>query len=173
MSSVLHRVLATSLPVVVDADGLRVLAEHPELAMRTSPTILTPHPGEMRVLLAGFALGDYIAAPRTDQAVALARKASLFVALKGMGTVLAGPDGEWAINTSGTSGLATAGTGDVLAGMLGGLLAQGMPVWDALRVAVFLHGYAAELAPTGSRALVADDLLSLIGAACRELTPFA
>ncbi len=169
----LRQILASPLPAIIDADGLRLLAQHPTLTERAAPTVLTPHPGEMRVLLAGFGLSDYIDAPRIEQARVLARKANLFVVLKGMGTVIARTDGEYAINTSGNSGLATAGSGDVLAGMLAGLLAQKFTPWDALRVGVFLHGYAAEIAPQGMRALVADDLLSLIGPAFREMTPFA
>ncbi|MCK5804575.1 MAG: bifunctional ADP-dependent NAD(P)H-hydrate dehydratase/NAD(P)H-hydrate epimerase, partial [Lentisphaeria bacterium] len=96
-----------------------------------------------------------------------------FVVLKGRGTLLAAPDGRITINTSGTTGLATAGSGDVLAGLLGGLLAQGFRPWDALRLGVFAHGQAAAEAPERDRALVADDLPSHIATVFRHLSPFA
>ena len=165
--------LTSDRPLVLDADGLRLLARHPDCAPATAPLVLTPHPGEMRALLTGFGLERLLAARRTEQAMALAQRTRAFVVLKGLGTVIAAPDGRVAVNTSGTSGLATAGSGDVLAGLLGGLLAQGMAPWEALCLGVFVHGLAAELAPTGNRALVADDLLPLIGHAFRELSPFA
>jgi len=171
--TVLRMLLTSDRPLVLDADGLRLLARHPDCAPATAPLVLTPHPGEMRALLTGFGLERLLAARRTEQAMALAQRTRAFVVLKGLGTVIAAPDGRVAVNTSGTSGLATAGSGDVLAGLLGGLLAQGMAPWEALCLGVFVHGLAAELAPTGNRALVADDLLPLIGHAFRELSPFA
>jgi NAD(P)H-hydrate epimerase len=169
----LREVLAANLPTVIDADGLRCLAAAPELASGATQVVLTPHPGEMRVLLKGFGLESAVAGGRSEQALALARCSGMHVVLKGQGTVLATPDGRWALNLSGTNALATAGTGDVLAGMIGGLLAQGLDVWDAMRAATFVHGYAAELAPCGNRSLVADDLLNLLGPTLQELTPFA
>lgn len=180
----LAAVLRTPQPLVLDADGLRLLAAQPDLLPRpavktdtavaaASPvTVLTPHPGEMRALLDGFGLGALAAAARPEQALALARHTGAVVVLKGAQTVVATPDGAWCVNSSGSSALATAGTGDVLAGLLCGLLAQGWTAWDAARAAVFIHGLAAELAPAG-RALVADDLLELIPGALRQLSPFA
>jgi NAD(P)H-hydrate epimerase len=173
-------VLRTPHPLVVDADGLRLLAARPELLPRSvaepaaAPpvTVLTPHPGEMRALLDGFGLGALATAARPEQALALARRTGAVIVLKGAQTVTAAPDGAWCVNSSGSSALATAGTGDVLAGLIGGLLAQGWTGWDAAHAAVFIHGLAAELAPTG-RALVADDLLELIPGALRQLSPFA
>jgi len=135
--------------------------------------VVTPHPGEMRAVLGGLGLDELRNGTRVEQATAAARELNAFVALKGRGTILAAPDGRWAVNASGTDGLSSGGTGDVLAGMLGGLLAQGTSPWDALQIGVFLHGLAAEFAPNGQRALLADDLLDSIGAAWREITPFA
>lgn len=172
--AVLARVLQASVPVVIDADGLRLLARNPTLAeRRTAPTVITPHPGEMRALLNGFGLERLLNAPRSQQAAEFARQTGLHVILKGQGTLVTTPDGGQSQNTSGTNGLATAGTGDVLAGILGSLLGQGMPVWDALRLGTFIHGAAAELAPHGNRSLVADDLLCTIGMVFNRLTPFA
>ena len=170
---VLRQILRSPLPAVVDADGLRLMAKHPETVRRRAATVLTPHTGELRALLSGFSLSRHQQAVRTEQASAFARKTGAVVVLKGLGTVIAHPDGRWAINSSGDNGLATAGSGDVLAGMLGGLLAQGLSTWDAARLGVFVHGLAAELAPHGSRALIADDLAGLIGKAFQILTPFA
>ena len=170
---VLKRVLAAPLPVVIDADGIRIWAAHCGEVRRCAPTVVTPHPGEMRDLLVGCDCGDLLAAPRQEQARCLAERTGLLVVLKGRGTVIASPDDRWAVNTSGNSGLASAGTGDVLAGILGGLLAQGSEPWDALRVGVFVHGYCAEIAGCGERALVADDLIDVLPLAWRELTPFS
>ncbi len=206
----LKAVLDAGIPAVIDADGLRRLARHPEwLAAKgkrkngrteefvqdphsrengkseefvqdphsrengeTERIVLTPHPGEMRVLLEGFGLGDRLDAPRAAQAEALACHTGACVVLKGMGTIVAAPGGRVTVNSAGGSALATAGSGDVLAGMIGGLLAQDLPAWDAARAAVFLHGLAAELAPS-ERALVADDLPDLTKAALRVITSAA
>lgn len=170
---VLRCLLTANVPLVIDADGLRTLTRIGPCPERVAATVLTPHPGEMRGLLAGLGLEELATAARTTQATEVARATQAVVVLKGLGTVVAAPDGRWAINTSGTEGLASAGSGDVLAGMIGGLLAQGMTAWDAARLGAFLHGRAAELAPHGNRALVADDLLELIGPALKDVTPFA
>ncbi len=169
----LYAVMQTNTPAVVDADGLRCLARHPDWTSIAENLILTPHPGEMRALLHGFGQDELARKDRKTQATALARSANCLVILKGLGTVLATPDGETAINTTGNSGLASAGTGDVLSGLIGGLLAQGFSAWAAASHGVCLHGLAAEIAPQGSRALTADDLLNLVGEAYREVTPFA
>jgi NAD(P)H-hydrate epimerase len=168
---VIRHVLAWEVPAVIDADALHLVAGMPVVLDRRAPTILTPHPGEMRALLHGCEMDDMVDAGRVEQAVALARNLAAYVVLKGLGTVIAGPDGRWAINTSGSSGLASAGTGDVLGGLIAGLLAQGFDPWDACTAGVFLHGRAAELSIHGSRALIADDLLDFIGPAFCDLTP--
>lgn len=171
--AVLQVLLRGPFPLVIDADGLRRLAEHPDRTARAAPTVLTPHPGEMRRLLEGFGLPELLAEPRPRQAVGLAARTGMHIVFKGQGTVLAAPDGRWAVNSSGSSALATGGTGDVLTGLVAGFLAQGMAPWDSMCLAAFLHGRAAELAGAGNRAFVADDLLPLIGPVFRELTPFA
>jgi len=170
---ILKSLLDGALPVVVDADGLRLLASLPDVLPCASPAvILTPHPGEMRILLDGFGIGHMTSAGRTAQASALAERTGAYVVLKGTASVLAAPDGRCALNTSGTVALATAGTGDVLAGILGGLVAGGMKPWDALRAGVFLHGYCAEICPTNGRALIADDVVKHVSLALSEITPF-
>jgi len=171
---VLTAVLAAPLPTVLDADGLRLLAAQPERTKSASGAlILTPHPGEMRVLMRGFELDGFLAASRIEQALALAERAGAVVVLKGLGTVVATPDGDHWLCTSGTPALATAGTGDVLAGMIGGFLAGGTQAADAACLSAFVHGLAGELWSQAVRSLTADDLLTMIAPALRELSPLA
>ena len=134
--------LAAACPLVLDADALNLLAGDPELAKRAArrahPTLLTPHPGEAARLL-GLAVAD-IQANRIEAARTLSRTYHAEVALKGAGTVIAHPDGRYAINTTGGPWLAQAGSGDHLTGMVAALLGQGMAAGDALEAAVWLHG---------------------------------
>lgn len=141
-----RQAIENPLPLVIDADGLNILAAHPvlagRLAARTAPTLLTPHPAEAARLLGTTT--EEVQANRVAAALALAARCKAHVALKGCGTVLAGTDGRWALNTTGNPGLASAGSGDVLTGMAAALLAQGWPAWEALLGAVYLHGAAAD-----------------------------
>ena len=172
---VLDALLDTGLPLLVDADGLRSLAtlNPDDLARRPAPLVLTPHPGEMRDLLAGFDLPPPDESEREQQALRVAERVRAHVLLKGKASIVASPNGRSAINTSGTTALATAGTGDVLAGMIGGFLAQGLPPRDACCCGAFLHGLAGECSRVGTRGLTADDLLDLIPEALHRCTPFA
>ncbi len=151
--------------MVIDADALTLIAADAALsaavAARSAPTVVTPHPAEA-ARLAGVKTSD-IQANRVEAALTLARRLNAAVVLKGAGSVLAYPDGSWAINGSGNPGLASGGTGDVLAGMLGALLAQGIALGDALPLAVCLHGAAAD-------ALVAQGVGPL-GLTASELAP--
>ncbi len=172
---VLRALLAAAIPMVIDADGLRLLAAHPELLDVTQAgLVLTPHPGEMAALLRGLGLADAVQASRHEQAKALAARCHAVVVLKGQHSIVATPDGrEPTINLSGTAALATAGTGDVLAGMIGAMIAQGMSPEDAARCAVFVHGVSAECWRGAQRALIADDVVELIGSALRLIAPGA
>jgi hydroxyethylthiazole kinase-like uncharacterized protein yjeF len=145
----LAAVLATRLPVLIDADGLTVLARHGELLPRPAPTLITPHAGELGRLL-GADPAD-IEARRLEYARRGADKLGVCVLLKGSTTVIAPPDGvdPVLVNTTGTPWLATAGTGDVLAGLAGALLAQGLLPPQAAITAAYLHGLAARLAAAG------------------------
>ncbi len=145
----LTAVLATSLPVLIDADGLTVLARHRELLPRPAPTLITPHAGELGRLL-GADPAD-IEARRLEHARRAADRLGVCVLLKGSTTVVAPPDGvdPVLVNTTGTPWLATAGTGDVLAGLAGALLAQGLLPPQAAITAAYLHGLAARLAAAG------------------------
>ena len=145
----LEKACKLELPLVLDADALNLVAGegelHVALATRHSPsapTVLTPHPAEAaRLLECGVVT---VQADRLGAALELAAHFNALVALKGCGTVVATPDGAWFVNTSGNPGLATAGSGDVLTGMITALLAQGWPPLDALLAAVLLHGCAAD-----------------------------
>ncbi|MFC4931619.1 NAD(P)H-hydrate dehydratase [Massilia sp. GCM10023247] len=133
-------------PVVIDADGLNLVAASTALqervARRQGATIVTPHPLEAARLLGTS--GAEVQADRLGSARELARRLQAIVVLKGSGTVVAQPDGELAINPTGNPGLASGGSGDVLAGLCGALLAQGWPAWEAAAGAVWMHGAAAD-----------------------------
>lgn len=143
---ILQEVLGKAAPVVIDADGLNLMAEDPALmrqcARRTSPTVITPHPGEAARLL-GQSAAD-IQADRQKAAKQLCDTLQSIVVLKGMDTVVQVPDQTPVINTTGNPALATGGTGDVLTGLLGALIAQGMTAEHAAVVAAEVHGKAAE-----------------------------
>ncbi|HEX3633644.1 MAG TPA: NAD(P)H-hydrate dehydratase [Casimicrobiaceae bacterium] len=150
-------------PLVLDADALTLIAADAALAAaviaRSAPTIVTPHPAEA-ARLAGVKTSD-IQSNRVEAALTLARRYNAGVVVKGAGSVLAYPGGAWAINGSGNPGLASAGTGDVLAGMVGALLAQGIAIGEALPLAVCLHGAASDALVTqgvGPLGLTASEL---------------
>lgn len=133
--------LDTDLPVLVDADGLTMLAAHPDLvAGRSAPTVLTPHAGEF-ARLAGSPPGD----DRVGATRRLADALGATVLLKGNVTVIADPGGPVYLNPAGQSWAATAGSGDVLSGMIGALLASGLPAAEAAAAAAFVHARAAAL----------------------------
>jgi hydroxyethylthiazole kinase-like uncharacterized protein yjeF len=145
--SLLMRALAVPIPVALDADALNLIAKDATLLSaaqaRTAPTLATPHPGEAARVL-GSEIAD-VQRDRLEAAHRLAQHLRASVVLKGVGSVLAHPDGTWEINASGGPALATAGSGDILSGMLGALLAQRIDADAALRLAVCLHGAAADL----------------------------
>ena len=133
--------LETNLPVLIDADGLTILAAHPDmLASRRAPTVLTPHAGEF-ARLAGAPPGD----DRVGATRKLADALGATVLLKGNVTVVADPGGPVYLNPAGQSWAATAGSGDLLSGMIGALLAAGLPPSEAAAAAAFVHARAAEL----------------------------
>lgn len=131
---------------MLDADALNLLAAHPVLTghlhKRAAPTLLTPHPLEAARLL-GIDVGA-VRADRLRAALTLAEKLNAVTVLKGCGSVIAAPAGHWYINTSGNPGMASAGMGDVLAGLAVALLAQGWEAEPAMLCAVHLHGVAAD-----------------------------
>lgn len=144
--------------VVIDADGLTSYAERPAALFEAilgsgSPVILTPHEGEFARIFPRLSAREPL--PRTERARAAARESGAAVILKGPDTVIAAPDGRLAINDNAPADLATAGSGDVLAGIAGGLLARGMPAFEAAAAAVWMHGDCGRRAGPG---LIAEDL---------------
>lgn len=156
-------------PAVIDADGLNALAKIPTWHEGLSDVVLTPHPGEMS-RLTGIAIDD-IQRDRIGVARRYAGEWGVTVVLKGARTVVASSGGEIAINFSGGPNLATAGTGDVLTGVIGGLLAQGCSPWDAARGGAFLHGCAGDLwrARHGEVGMLASDLWPLLPVARKSI----
>jgi ADP-dependent NAD(P)H-hydrate dehydratase / NAD(P)H-hydrate epimerase len=150
------------VPLVVDADGLNALAGifEEELPRRRSPTVLTPHAGELGRLLG--VESDAIGRERLSRARGAAAHSSAIVVLKGDDTLVASPAGRVAISPGGAPGLATAGTGDVLSGVLGAMLAKGMDPFHAVCAAVHVHLHAGRLAaePNGPDAVVASDVIA-------------
>jgi len=137
------------------------------VARREAPTLATPHPAEAARLL-----GTETAAVQADRlgaAQALAKRLQAAVVLKGAGSVLAYPDASWDINTSGNPGLASAGTGDVLAGFAGAFLAQGLDAKSALRIAVCVHGAAADARVRGGCGPLGLTAIELVTAARQML----
>ncbi len=138
--------LEKNIPLLLDADALNMVAmfeaQSSKLKQRTAPTILTPHPAEAARLLACSV--DEVQRDRVGTALRLAAEFNAGVVLKGCGSICAWPDGHWAINTSGNPGMAAAGMGDVLSGIIAALLAQGVDERHALTAAVYLHGAAAD-----------------------------
>jgi NAD(P)H-hydrate epimerase len=151
-------------PMVIDADGLNAIAgKLPTLAGRKGPTVLTPHAGELgRLLEAG---SDHVAAHRLACAREAAAAANAIVVLKGDDTIVVGPDGEPAVNGLSSPALATAGTGDVLSGMLAALLARGLAPRLAAAAAVRAHARAGRLAAErigAAESVIAADVIAAI-----------
>lgn len=162
--SALAEVLATDLPVLVDADALTLVARDPALVRdRTAPTVLTPHDREFT------RLGHELGGDRVGAARAAAADLGATVLLKGDATVVADADGTVFVNGTGTPWLATAGTGDVLSGVIGALLATGLPAVEAAAAGAHLHGRAGQLA-AASGPLLASDVVAHLPAAVLRLT---
>jgi hydroxyethylthiazole kinase-like uncharacterized protein yjeF len=161
-ADVVAELLATDLPVLLDADALTLAARRPELVRdRRAATVLTPHDREFArfgSVGGGGAGGDGVGADRIGAARRLAADLGAVVLLKGAATVVAAPDGQAFVNGTGTPWLATAGTGDVLSGIAGALLATGLPPAEAAAVAAHVHGRAGQLAAAGGP-LIAGDLV--------------
>jgi ADP-dependent NAD(P)H-hydrate dehydratase / NAD(P)H-hydrate epimerase len=169
----LAAVLGTDLPALVDADGLTILSQVKGLLPRPAPTLITPHAGELARLL-GTDPGS-VAARRLEHARRAAGELGVTVLLKGSTTVIAAPgDQPVLVNPTGTPWLATAGSGDVLSGLAGALLAQGLKPAQAGLAAAYLHGLAGRLAAgspdgTGQAPIGASDLVRALPAAFRSL----
>lgn len=169
-TAVLLRKILQSAPsrLVLDADALNILAQEPDLLALVPPgTLLTPHPGEFKRLF-GDAASDF---ERADKALDMARKGRFIVILKGHHTLVCCPDGNRFFNSTGNPGMARGGSGDVLTGLLAGLLAQGLAPEQAALLGVYLHGLAGDLAAHAltEYAMQAGDIIAHLPDAFRQL----
>jgi NAD(P)H-hydrate epimerase len=162
----------TTLPLVIDADGLAALHGHMNILEKKvdRQIVLTPHPGEM-ARLTGVSIAE-IQADRFTVARDFAERHQLVLVLKGARTLIASPDGRVHVNNSGNPGLASGGMGDVLTGLIGSFLAQGLEAFDAATLGVYLHGLAADrlLNTFGDAGLLATDVMREIPAARQALS---
>jgi NAD(P)H-hydrate epimerase len=160
----------TKTPLVIDADGLNLLAGNQRWYKDLKqPIVLTPHPGEMS-RLTGLSVSE-IQADRIGVARRFAALWKVIIVLKGARTVIAAPDGRIFINPTGNPGMATGGTGDVLAGMIGGFIAQDLKVINAAIVGTYLHGLAGDLTALeqGPAGIIASDLIQKIPIATKKV----
>jgi NAD(P)H-hydrate epimerase len=156
------------VPMVIDADGLNALEGAAGLLKKCGPpVIVTPHPGEMARLVSSTAAR--ISRDRVEAAAKFASSRQVHVILKGYRSVIASPSGQILINSTGNPGMGSGGTGDLLTGMVGGLLSQGRTPLEAAAGAVYLHGLAGDLAAEekGEYALIAGDIMDAIPAAMK------
>ena len=145
--------MAQPVPLLIDADALNLISQHPHLALvlqqRQAQTVITPHPAEAARLLKTTV--EHIQSNRQQSAQNLAYQLNVVCVLKGAGSICADIEGNWFMNTTGNPALATGGTGDVLSGIIGSLITQGLSVLEAAKLGVYVHGAAADQ-------LVADGL---------------
>jgi NAD(P)H-hydrate epimerase len=182
----------STVPIVVDADGLNAVAGKTSILRKSrAPVVLTPHAGEMGRLLkqrsavsgqrsgtdysrgdSGISGSDYMERDRIETAVSFAKENRVYLVLKGAPTITAIPDGRSFINSSGNPGMSTAGTGDVLTGMISALLAQNLDARDASVLGVYLHGIAGDAVARqkGVRSLVASDIIKTIPSVIKSVT---
>ena len=156
-------------PLVLDADALNCVAKNNDILKKAkAPIIITPHPGEMARLVKSTPKA--VNENRAEIAADFAKEYSVVTVLKGAGTIIASPEGRVMINRTGNSGMATGGSGDVLAGMTGSLLAQGANAFDAASAAVYLHGLSGDISAEklGRISMLPTDLINEIPQAFRK-----
>ncbi len=150
-------------PLVIDADGINALSENIELLKKANaPIILTPHPAEM-ARLCGKTTKE-VESDRINTAINFAKEYNCYLVLKGANTIVCTPDSQLFFNTTGNPGLSTGGSGDVLAGIIVSYLAQGMPILEALKSAVYIHGKSADdkASVLGEAALLPSDIIEAL-----------
>lgn len=153
-----------SVPIILDADALNLLAQHPDWYKHLEgKTILTPHPGEMKRLSGNDNANEF----RLESAEAFANSTDCILILKGAGTIIAAPGGNTYVNSTGNPGMATGGAGDILTGIVAGMLSCGYSPAEAAVSATWLHGLAGNIAAekNGMEALTAESILEEIGSA--------
>lgn len=164
VSAVLAQIKECRTPIVVDADAINILALHPEaLHSLPSNSILTPHIGELNRLIGKTSSAD----ERLRLTLELSQRLHIYIIIKGNNSVICCPDGSTCVNHTGNPGMATAGSGDVLTGILLGLLTRGYTPLDAAQLGVYLHGLAGDLAiqHLGMESLIASDIVDHLPAA--------
>lgn len=168
-ASALESLLKTSrTPLVLDADALNCIAQHPQMLQLLPPqTIITPHQGEFDRLFGEHANGE----ERLEKAVEMAKYYHIIIVLKGHYTAIVRPTGRVYFNSSGNPGMATAGSGDVLAGVIGAFVAQGYRPDLAATIGVYIHGLAGDLAAEdlGENGVMAGDIIDRLGLAVRKV----
>lgn len=167
--ALMTQIRRSQCPIVLDADALNLLADHRTwMGQLPRELILTPHPAEFDRLYGTTSNGSY---DRLSKALELAQRIGAFILLKGHYTALCTPDGEIIFNPTGNAGMATAGSGDVLTGIIAGLLARGYSRRGACILGMYLHGLAGDIAAdrVGQESLIASDIIENIPAAFREL----
>jgi NAD(P)H-hydrate epimerase len=164
-----HRLVAAlRIPMVIDGDGIDAVAQHPDVLLKArAPIVLTPHPGEMARLVPN----TLIQSNRLQVTQHAAEQFRAVIALKGARTIVASPDGCVFINPTGNPGMATIGTGYVLAGIIAGLIAQNVIPIEAAKAGVFLHGLAGDLVAEekGNYGLIASDLIERLPYAVKRI----
>ena len=170
--SLIRRLISSvDKPMVIDADGLNALAGHLDILCKIKATVVfTPHPGEMARLIRKSV--SFVQKNRKKVAKDFARKYNSIIILKGHKTIVANKDGKIYINKTGNPGMATAGSGDVLTGIVASFLAQGLNAFKAAKFAVYMHGLAGDLA-AGEKtqlSLVASDIIDCIPKAIKRLS---
>jgi len=162
-SLILKLIKTLDIPIILDADGLTALATQPKtLPAANRSLILTPHPGEMARLINSTAKG--VQEDRIGVSRKFSQSSHVHLVLKGFRTLIANPKGEVFINPTGNPGMASGGTGDVLTGMIGGLICQGFDILTSLQISVYLHGLAGDKVAQeiGEKSLVATDIIKKI-----------
>ncbi len=164
-----YRLIRTvEIPMVIDADGINAIALNPDILLEAkAPIVLTPHPGEMARLVPNTPIQNN----RIPVAQETAQKYNVYLALKGARTLIVSPDGHVYINPTGNPGMATAGSGDVLTGIIAGLISQSVIPLEAAKTGVFLHGFAGDMvaAEKGEFGTIAGDILEAIPYAIKRI----
>jgi NAD(P)H-hydrate epimerase len=160
---ILKLLKALEIPVILDADGLTALSSQSKvLPISNRSLILTPHPGEMARLIRSTS--KEVQDDRIGISRSFSQSNHLYLVLKGYRTLIATPKGEVFINPTGNPGMASGGTGDVLTGMIGGLVCQGVDLLQSLQISVYLHGFVGDLMAQefGEKSLIATDIIKKI-----------